>query len=109
MTNEKIKLASRFCPNYFFLSANLTRIKSFIVTHQDYHLARRNARYALLIEDNNDPLQAFNSTSFLDDIKFYKKVLNLAVLVFSKSKIQSEITIQTGLPIRAHSSFEMAR
>ena len=89
ISHEKIKVGSIFCPNYIFISASLTRIKSFITTHQNYYLSRKNARYALIVKNNYDVLEAFNSTSFLDNIKFFKKVLNLAVFLFSKTNVKN--------------------
>ena len=88
ITHDKIKVGSRFCPNYIFMAANLTRIKSFINTHQKFTLSRKNARYALLIKDNPDSFEAFNSSFFLDDFEFFKKVLNLAVFVFSNTETE---------------------
>ena len=94
ITHDKIKVGSTFCPNYIFLSANLTRIKSFMNTHQKYTLSRKNARYALLIKDNHESFEAFNSSFFLDDFKFLKKVLNLAVFVFSNTETKDSTSEQ---------------
>ena len=84
ISHEQIKLGSTFCPNYIFISASLARIKLFITNHQNYYLSRKNARYALIVKNYYASSETFNSASFLDDIKFFKKVLNLAVFVFSK-------------------------
>ena len=94
ITHDKIKMGSTFCPNYIFLSANLTRIKSFMNTHQKYTLSRKNARYALLIKDNHESFEAFNSSFFLDDFKFFKKVLNLAVIVLSNTETKDSTSEQ---------------
>ena len=102
ITQDKIEVGSRFCPNYIFMSANVTRIKSFMNTHQKYTLSRKNARYALLIKDNHDSFESFNSSLFLDDFKFFKKVLNLAVFVFSNAETENSTSEQkrflTNLP-----------
>ena len=89
ISHEQIKLGSIFCPNYIFISASLARIKSFITTHQNYYLSRKNARYALIVNNDSGALKEFNSTSFLDNIKFFKKVLNLAVFLFSKTNVKN--------------------
>ena len=89
ISHEQIKLGSIFCPNYIFISASLARIKLFITNHQNYYLSRKNARYALIVKNDYASSEAFNSASFLDDIKFFKKVLNLAVFVFSKDIIKN--------------------
>ena len=89
ISHEQIKLGSTFCPNYIFISASLTRIKSFITIHQNHYLSRKSARYALIIKNNYDSLETFNAASFLDDIKFFKKVLNLAVFLFSNNNFKN--------------------
>ena len=98
ITHDKIKVGSRFCPNYIFMSANLTRIKSFINTHQKYTLSRKNARYALLIKDDHDSFEAFDSSSFLDDFKLFQKVLNLAVFAFSNTETENSTSEQKRFP-----------
>ena len=105
---EKLKRGSKFCPNYFFISSNITSIKSFIDTHQNYIFSRRNARYALIIKDS-ESVEAFNSTLFLDDVKFFQKVLNLAVFLFSKSRTENAESNQIGFPITSQSSPQGSR
>ena len=77
--SEKIKLASKNCPNYIMLSANLTHIQSFVEKFSN-SLARKNSRYALFTNDEN-----ISTKSSLSDIKFFKKVLNLAIIGMSKN------------------------
>ena len=105
---EKLKRGSKFCPNYFFISSNITSIKSFIDTHQNYIFSRRNARYALIIKDS-ESVEAFNSTLFLDDVKFFQKVLNLAVFLFSKSRTEDAASNKIGFPITSQSSPKRSR
>ena len=76
--SKMIKKSSRSCPNYFMMANNLTRIQSFVETF-GRSLARKNSRYALFTEDEN-----ISSETFLDDIKFFKKVLNLAIIGLSQ-------------------------
>ena len=109
ISHEKLMLGSRFCPNYFFISANLTRITTFIETHQNNHLSRKNARYALLIEENEDTLNEFNSTSFFDNTIFFKKVLNLAVFLFTKNKEYNHASKETSFLSGPQSSFKQNR
>ena len=75
---KNLRLASKNCPNYFILSANLTDIKSF-VERFGKSLARRNSRYALLTEDEN-----ISTKAFLSDANFFEKVINLAIIGMQK-------------------------
>ena len=72
--SDSIKKGGQYCPNYLILSSNLTQIQSFIKTFGS-NLARRSSRYALFIED-----ERFSVNTFLNDVPFFKKVLNLALI-----------------------------
>ena len=73
---EAIQLASQYCPNYVIVSSKLSSIFHFTNTFQKY-LSRQNSRYALFSLDD----EKFSENSFLEDIPFFKKVLNLAVII----------------------------
>ena len=73
---ENIYLASQRCPNYVIISSKLSSIFHFTNTFQKC-LSRQNSRYALISPDDEN----FSANSFLEDIPFFKKVLNLAVII----------------------------
>lgn len=76
-TEKGLKLGRRLCPNYLMIMDDFTKIESFIdLFHES--LARRNSRYAIITTDNN-----FSPMTFLEENSFFKKVLNLAVILIS--------------------------
>ena len=76
-TEKGLKLGRRLCPNYIMIMDDFTKIESFIdLFHES--LARRNSRYAIITTDNN-----FSPMTFLEENSFFKKVLNLAVILIS--------------------------
>ena len=72
--SDSVKKGGQYCPNYLILSSNLTQIQLFINKFEG-NLARRNSRYALFTED-----ERFSVNTFLKDVPFFEKVLNLAVI-----------------------------
>ena len=76
-TEKGLKLGRRLCPNYLMILDDFTKIESFIdLFHES--LARRNSRYAIITTGNN-----FSPMTFLEENSFFKKVLNLAVILIS--------------------------
>ena len=76
-TEKGLKLGRRLCPNYLMILDDFTKIESFIdMFHES--LARRNSRYAIITTGNN-----FSPMTFLEENSFFKKVLNLAVILIS--------------------------
>lgn len=72
---EKIKAGSQYCSNYMMLSSNLTNIRGFISTFSK-SLRRGDSNYALIFPEDN----SFSENTFLEDVYFLKKVLNLMVI-----------------------------
>ena len=76
-TEKGLELGRRLCPNYLIILDDFTKIESFIDLFYE-SLARRNSRYAIITTDNN-----FSPMTFLEEHSFFKKVLNLAVILIS--------------------------
>ena len=82
-TERGLKLGRRLCPNYLMILDDFTKIESFIdLFHES--LARRNSRYTIITTGNN-----FSPMTFLEENSFFKKVLNLAVILISDVDIDT--------------------
>ena len=73
---ENVKTASRYCPNYIIISTELSEIKTFVGGFQN-ELSRRDSRYALIFRHG----ESFSADTFLQMYPYFKKVLNLALIV----------------------------
>ena len=76
-TEKGLELGRRLCPNYLIILDDFTKIESFIdLFHES--LARRNSRYAIITTGDS-----FSPMTFLEENSFFKKVLNLAMILIS--------------------------
>ena len=85
--SENVKTASRYCPNYIIISTELSEINTFVGEFQ-HQLSRRDSRYALVFPHG----ESFSADTFLQMYPYFKKVLNLALIVPQNKSDKINIT-----------------
>ena len=78
-TLNNLKVASKRCPNVIVISSNTTYLSSFMNNLKD-NLTRKASYYVLIFE----AVGRFSVETFFEDVSFFKKVLNLFLVVISK-------------------------
>ena len=77
-TLKNLEIASQRCSNYVITASTLAYLSSFITNSKDY-MTRKDSRYILIFASNG----SFSSETFFEDVPYFKKVLDLHLIVMS--------------------------
>ena len=77
-TLKNLEIASKRCSNYVITTSTLAYLSSFITNLKGY-MTRKNSRYILIFASNG----SFSTEAFFEDVPYFKKVLDLHLVVMS--------------------------